>query len=77
MDATAAIVHTTMVLPLFNPFVCSMKPLEVRDTLPSSPASAHAQLTRRAKINPVRQHAADNPKHAPLSSPHNTASFAA
>eukprot|EP00983_Pelagomonas_calceolata_P041692 1138177-Pelagomonas_calceolata.AAC.2 len=23
MDATAAIVHTTMVLPLFNPFVCN------------------------------------------------------
>ncbi len=55
MDATAAIVHTTTVLPALRPRVCSTKPKDVSITLHSRPSTEHTHDQRRARMNPAGQ----------------------
>lgn len=65
MDETAAQVHTTTVLPSLKPSVCSAKPVDDKQMLAARPAGAAVHETRAASRKPVRQAAADIPKHAP------------
>ena len=65
MEDTAAHVHTMTLWPSLKPSVCSMKPSEEKMMLMPRPAGAVSQDRRPASRNPVRQQAADRPKHAP------------
>ena len=65
MEETAAQVQTTTVLPSLKPSVCSANPADDRQMLAARPAGAAVHETRAASRKPVRQAAADMPKHAP------------
>ena len=66
IDETAAQVQTTTVLPSFRPLVWMTKPELVSRALKAMPMAAHKALPEpSASKKPVRQAAADSPKHAP------------
>ena len=66
MEETAAHVHTTTVLPSFKPRVWMTKPQLVSIALKAMPMAIQVALpTPSASRKPVRQAAADSPKHAP------------
>lgn len=66
MEETAAHVQTTTVLPSFNPRVWMTKPELVSRALKAMPITIQVALPApSASRKPVRQAAADSPKHAP------------
>lgn len=66
MEETAAHVHTTTVLPSFKPRVWITKPELVSIALKAMPMTIQVALPApSASRKPVRQAAADSPKHAP------------
>lgn len=66
MDATAAQVQMMTVLPSFRPIVCTRKPQLVSRALNPIPTGTQKALPGPwDNRKPVRQAAADSPKHAP------------
>lgn len=66
MEETAAHVQTTTVLPSFKPRVWMTKPELVSRALKAMPTTIQVALPApSASRKPVRQAAADSPKHAP------------